>query len=302
MFRKLSITLLGILFVLLSVLVLMTKKPLCIDSKLVYRIDRVSSDGVHEAYSCQANRKVEYDEKLASFIREVSSQTSHLQSLFSSDFLPVRVTILQGMQNVVRVQHDEIFLSQDQLENTTQLQRNLMKIWLRQNLKIVDMQKSFLEEALVDFVQDTNGVAKERVKLLHAAWPMNMLSAGGQSLSENLQSFVSSLLLESYLDLKLSERQAFLTNLIANLKVRSTEVDLGGLATNIETLEQATEQLKIALQFISEIPIIGSRFHEKIAEQKIFENEQEENALQVDYLFEVGESKFVKREEVQKTF
>lgn len=283
---------------LLSTFVLLTKKPLCIDSRLVNRVDRVSTDGVHTAYACQAMRKVEYDEKLQLYISEISRKVAPLEGLLLPSFRTARLTVLQGMRDVVRVQNGEIFLSEDRLVKSDDLERSLIQQWLRQNLEMPELEKSVIENSTIDLIQFAVGKNALNFELRRFAWPMSMLSMGRSNLNENLQGFLSALLIQSYLELSLKERQLFVSNLLQYMKGVSM-AHRAEFNSNIENIDQATEQLQMAKEYFSKLHLIGTKFEQKLQAMDINFNE---NILQVDYLFEIGETKFAQREEIEKLF
>jgi len=233
MFRWLGIVLVGTLFLLLSTLVMMTKRPLCIDSSIVNRIDRVSKEGVKTAYSCKDNRVVEFDENLSLLVKEISHKVQPFENVFRNKFTPVRFTLLHGMHDIARIQNNEIFMSDDRLNSNQDFQKILIRSWVRQNIVFTEDQKNLIEDSIVDLI-------------FHIYGPYDF--------DQKYKRTQSSFLIENYMDLSLKEKKEFSENLISNLNVIKMK------------------------------------------------SSSEDNIIKVDYIFEISDSQFVKKEDVEKLF
>jgi hypothetical protein len=176
-FRALTTLLLLLFFASLASLVLITKKPLCIDSKVVEKIDRVSDSGTSSVWRCALNRSVPYDEKVAQEIPDLSRRLSGIERFFDDEVpLNHKITLvwLDGMNKTIRIQGTKIFISDDLLRSTDQLERSILRIWLREKSGEAVMDRTLLEGTLVDLLMATLGQDQVEGGALH--WPVYLQS------------------------------------------------------------------------------------------------------------------------------
>ncbi len=131
------------------------RKPLCIESKLVERIDSVSSKGTSIAYRCGLHRHVDYDQILANQTRDLGRRLQKLEKVLEwVKPLQSRVslTIFEGTGTIYRIRDHQIFISESILKSQGQLEKAFLKVWFRENANI-NLQSQFsVEESMTDFL------------------------------------------------------------------------------------------------------------------------------------------------------
>jgi hypothetical protein len=151
-------TSISICLILLSFMIFgyMSRKPLCIDSKLVEKIDRVSESGqMATVYRCGLHRAVPYDEKwnnsLAGLSRRVQRVEKFLESLspVSGYF---RIVVLEGKPWTFKIMGRDIHLSEEALFASGALEKSLIKAWLREKSNPQMQEHPVLEESLSDLL------------------------------------------------------------------------------------------------------------------------------------------------------
>lgn len=129
----------------------MSRKPLCIDSKVVDRIDR----GTETVFKCSANRHVPFstyfNEKLPGIESRVQQIESFVQTLapYKSS---VRVVILKNKPQYFLVTKDIIYIGEPMLETRGHLEKALMKLWYRENVQHLFAYETLFEEVYTDFL------------------------------------------------------------------------------------------------------------------------------------------------------
>jgi len=162
-------------------LVSLNKRPLCIDSKLVEKIDRVSENDTSSVWKCSLNHSIPYDEKFESFLPEISHRLSVIERFFD-EVKPLSQKIelvwLEGMGETIRLQGSKIFLSQNLLLNTDQLERALVRLWLREESGESTIDRTLLEGSLVDLVMYSLG-HPAAFETMNRQWPSLLSSEYG---------------------------------------------------------------------------------------------------------------------------
>jgi hypothetical protein len=151
-------TSISICLILLSFIVFgyMSRRPLCIDSKLVEKIDRISEAGeVATAYRCGMYKAVPYDEQwnnsLASISRRVQRTEKFLESLapISGYF---HVLVFEKKPWTYKIVGRDIHLSEEALYAPGALEKSLIKAWLREKSNPQMQEHPILEESLSDLL------------------------------------------------------------------------------------------------------------------------------------------------------
>jgi hypothetical protein len=149
----------GALFATLMILVVvfayLARKPLCIDSKLVERIDSISEKGTATAYRCSLKKRVDYNEKLSYQAKDVSRRLREVERYF--DWLgPLRsrvnITIIEGLGNHYRIQDQEIYISESILKSRGQLEKAVFRVWFRQRAPLSLQTQLLMEESFTDLL------------------------------------------------------------------------------------------------------------------------------------------------------
>jgi hypothetical protein len=139
----------------LVVFAYVARRPLCIDSKLVEKIDSVSTQGMATAYRCGMHRHVEYDQILANQTRDLGRRLQKLEKIL--DWLKplqnrVNLTVIEGEGQHYRIRDHEIFISESILKRQGQLEKAFLKIWFRENASLSLQSQFSVEESLTDLL------------------------------------------------------------------------------------------------------------------------------------------------------
>lgn len=132
-----------------------TRKPLCIDSKVVERIDRLGIFSTDLVYRCAINKEV----KFSSFFNERSrdlSQRIIAVERFLESIEPfsrkVQVSAFEDRPQLFKVQDHHIFISQALLNERLLLEKALAKVWYREKADSFFINSALLEEVVTDFL------------------------------------------------------------------------------------------------------------------------------------------------------
>jgi hypothetical protein len=135
--------------------VYVTRRPICIDSKVVERIDRLGLDGTDTAYRCAYNKDVKFSSYFNSQAR-VLSQRLGAAERFLENLEPfqkkVRITILEDRPYLFKVQGNQIYIGQALLESPGHLEKALAKVWYRERTDSFFVNQSVVEEVVSDFL------------------------------------------------------------------------------------------------------------------------------------------------------
>lgn len=148
-------------FGLLSLMVLqMTKRPLCIDSKVVERIDRLTEQGTDTVYRCALNKVTSYSVFFSDNARDLSyrvQQTERLLESMEPFYRKVQVTIMQDRPYLFRIQGHQIYIGEKLLEAPGHLEKGILKIWYRERNEALFSQQALMEEVVTDFLLYLHG-------------------------------------------------------------------------------------------------------------------------------------------------
>jgi len=176
-------------FGLLSLMVLqMTKRPLCIDSKVVERIDRVAEQGSETVFRCALNKPTPYSVYFSEQTRDLTyriQQTERLLESMEPFYHKVQVTVMTDRPLLYRVQGHQVYIGEKLLEAPGHLEKALAKIWFRERNEALFAQQALMEEVVTDFLlYSQNGdldvgdpVTKIKTALRKVKWPYVLKSA-----------------------------------------------------------------------------------------------------------------------------
>ncbi|MBV2168302.1 MAG: hypothetical protein KUL82_06305 [Bdellovibrio sp.] len=143
-------------FGLLSLMVLqMTKRPLCIDSKVVERIDRLSGAGTETVYRCALNKSTPYSQFFSERVKDLSFRLQQIERLLESSepfYRKLQITILDDRPYLFRVQGHHIYIGKSLLEAPGHLEKALAKVWYRERNEALFAQQVLMEEVITDFL------------------------------------------------------------------------------------------------------------------------------------------------------
>ena len=143
-------------FGLLSLMVLqMTKRPLCIDSRVVERIDRLSNQDSDTIYRCALNKETPYSEYFGQQVRELGSRIQSMERVLESlepFYKKVQITIMEDHPYLYRIQGHHLYIGPKLLEAPGHLEKALAKIWYRERNETLFAQQELTEEVVTDFL------------------------------------------------------------------------------------------------------------------------------------------------------
>lgn len=129
------------------------RKPLCIDSILVERIDRVSEDGSATAFRCGLRRHVPFDQFLFEKQLSFSKRLQTLERVFEwvgELNSKVHITVFQGRPHVYKIHGQDLFISEEILEKHYQLEKSIIKLWFRERAHSSLLKHPLIEEVYSD--------------------------------------------------------------------------------------------------------------------------------------------------------
>ncbi|WP_413292456.1 hypothetical protein ACLSU7_13700 [Bdellovibrio sp. HCB185ZH] len=276
-------------FGILSLVVLqMNQRPLCIDSKVVEKIDRTS--GRHEdlVYRCAVNKATRYSTYFGENLRDLNLRIGATERLLESIepfYQKVQLVILGDHPDMFRIKGHVIYMGQNLVEAPGHLEKALAKIWYRERNETLFVQQELMEEVATDFLVylmagDLDiGDPSTHVKtaILPVKWPYVIKSpeaycdspwkqsedyeicASGQNLSsiapEVLEMSLRPLLLNSwvkaYKSLSMGERYQFSRKMGLIIRGEYNPVLSVAGDSNASTLARATAVLKNFNQYVA---------------------------------------------------
>lgn len=179
-------------------LVLNLKKPLCIDSTVVQKIDRVTTEGkttkTETAFSCQAGKAVEYSTELESYVSKISIPLDKTTALLNS-IKPfkqrLQISIREDRPLMFQVIRNKISIGSSFVNIDYHLSRAVIKSWIAENKNSMKVDTTLFDESLTDFllyvltgkVELEEPTDKIRTKLGSVKWPQVIKSAKGYCMS-----------------------------------------------------------------------------------------------------------------------
>ncbi len=139
---------------LLMAFAFVARKPLCVDSNLVDRIDRIDEKSPSSMFRCGLHRHVPYDEKFAEESPLLSRRLRTLESFFSWAgplHRGINLTVTEQRPSVFRVYDHEIYMGSAISKVNGQIERGVIKVWLRERANKAILERSLLEEVFTDF-------------------------------------------------------------------------------------------------------------------------------------------------------
>jgi hypothetical protein len=139
----------------LIILAYVSRRPLCIDSKIVERIDRISEAGTRTAYRCSLGKHVPYDGSLEQITQRFGQRLMPLERFLEYLGGPskrVSITLLNSPETYFKVRGQQIYATENLLKAPGQLEKAVLKIWLRDRVRDTHFENSLAEEVLSDFL------------------------------------------------------------------------------------------------------------------------------------------------------
>ncbi len=179
-------------------LVLLLKKPLCIDSTVVQKLDRVSVDGkvtkTETAFSCHLARQVEYSTELESYTTKLAAPLEKTTALLNS-IKPfkqrLQISIREDRPLMFQVVKNKINIGSSFVNMDYHLSRAVIKAWIAENKNSMKVDTTLFEESMTDFllyvltgkIELEEPTDKIRTKLGSVKWPQVIKSAKGYCMS-----------------------------------------------------------------------------------------------------------------------
>lgn len=141
--------------VLSLVLIYLNQKPLCIDSKLVERVDIFWGEKVERVYRCQLQKKVPYSPEFVKIGNVLESKLVSLERFFSLigelDKKPVlHIQHDKGLQ--FKIQSGHIFLGKDLILAEGHLEKAFLRYWVQEKSELIFSHTELFEEVLSDLM------------------------------------------------------------------------------------------------------------------------------------------------------
>lgn len=179
-------------------LVYSLKKPLCIDSTVVQKLDRVSTEGkvtkTETAFGCNLSRPVEYSTELESYVAKVTTPLEKTTALLNS-IKPfkqrLQISIREDRPLMFQVSKNKINIGSNFVNIDYHLSRAVIKSWIAENKNSMKVDTTLFEESMTDFIlyvltgkiELEEPTDKIRTKLGSVKWPQVIKSAKGYCMS-----------------------------------------------------------------------------------------------------------------------
>ncbi|MGZ3772493.1 MAG: hypothetical protein ACXVCY_14345 [Pseudobdellovibrionaceae bacterium] len=132
-----------------------TKRPLCIDSKVVERIDRLSAAGSEIIYRCSLNKETPFSSFFNLHIGDISYRVQQIERVLE-EIEPfehkIQITIFEDRPFLFRVQDHQIYLGRELLKTPGHLEKAIAKIWFRERSLFFLAHSDLMEETITDFL------------------------------------------------------------------------------------------------------------------------------------------------------
>lgn len=178
--RSLGPLILGTVCLALVAFAFYSRKPLCIDSKLVERIDRVGANGTASMYRCGLYRKVDYNPKLVQDAENLKPRLQKIETFLSLIGMPnerLNLTIIEGKEDIFRLQGRQVFFSESILRQPLAIEKAVLKAWYRERISQSMFDLRFVEESVTDLMlyAATGKIIEEETT---EKWPQALMVTG----------------------------------------------------------------------------------------------------------------------------
>lgn len=139
---------------LILVIIFVTRKPICIDSKIVEKIDRVQGEHHEEVYRCDMNKTVRFSTYWYRSSKSLSARLYTLEMVLDRLGLITtkapRIVVLTNSHNVIYTQNSNLFISEDLFNEKNWLEKEIIQYWLREKNGNLFSQNPLVVQALVE--------------------------------------------------------------------------------------------------------------------------------------------------------
>lgn len=133
----------------------MTRRPLCIDSRVVEKIDRHTPGKIESVYRCAYNKATPFSEYFNAQVKDLSVRLQRSERLLES-LEPfqrkVQITLLRDQPLQFQVHGHHILIGEKMLAAPGHLEKALAKIWYRERRDAFFINEPLMEEVLTDFL------------------------------------------------------------------------------------------------------------------------------------------------------
>lgn len=259
----------------------LSRKPVCIDSRFVERIDRVGTTGSASVYRCALHKSVPYDEKWFQSQAEVSRRIQRVERFIES-IAPydekVRVTIFEQRPATYKVVGHDIYLGEDLFNVAGPLEKGLLKVWFREKANALILDHPLIEESITDLldfaIQGRLDIVDPLLQIPlgshEAKWPFVAMTLSSYCQSEwrqaehfqfcssltksenkslvsaSLRPLLTQVWIEAFLKLKQDERRQFLAaipNFLQSLDFEDSGVGFTSLEESQQSLVDLSSEL-----------------------------------------------------------
>lgn len=133
----------------------MTKRPLCIDSKVVERVDRLAETGTATVYRCAVNKSTGFNGYFNETLRDLNYRVGAIERVLENIepfYKKIQITIITDRPYLFRVQGHQIFIGEKLFEAPGHLEKAIAKIWYRERNAALFAQQDLMEEVVTDFL------------------------------------------------------------------------------------------------------------------------------------------------------
>jgi hypothetical protein len=302
-------------FVALMALMISSKKPLCIDSRIVDKIDRVSAQQTETVYKCSSSIPTPYSryfdenkDQLETRIENVSVFLRNIEPFNKN--IQIRINELQPI--IFKITDHQIEIGAQLLASPLHFERALMKIWLQERLKKdLHSQQLFVEVAADFLLFAANGsleiedpVLKVKTKIGGVRWPQVLKSRDGYCespwkasehytdcaqikdsevlnsellLSMSLRPLMTSVWIKAYSDLSFKEQSHFLNLLPRYLQTQqlSSEKAIEMVMGDTHPLKQGMMNIKKMTDLMNSSSLIQNEFEYREFYSRVASNLQQ---------------------------
>ena len=206
-----SMTLVGLfvlLFISSSVLVVLAKKPLCLDSNLISRIEKWGSHGKSVAFACTKSKWIPFDESFQNLFPDLERKLRPLESLLgstSANLPKVEVILLENEKDTIRIQSQDkisrLYISKDFWFQSDIWLESLARIWVRTQNATIDLKETVLEGAFANFLQLEAGGGQR----ISTPWIQNLRTSQDRLVAGSVSSSLGTIFFESLKTLSVAE-------------------------------------------------------------------------------------------------
>lgn len=159
-----------------------TRKPLCIESRVVEKIDRWTSKGIETAYRCSLSKAVPYSQWMQDNLDQLSrrlQETERVLENMQAFHKRLNLVVLSDRPNVFRFQGDTLYIGEAVLKNEGHLERGLIKAWYREKNQNLFFTQRLVEESFADLIlymqkgelQIGDPIGANSIDLSEIRWP-----------------------------------------------------------------------------------------------------------------------------------